>query len=288
MSMALGRYAGGQMVRYALRSRAMLRSGGMSRARRSLNRNYLKAITPIARKYGARAIQSAFRGYRARKQSARNRVGERVGTDRARFIQVHQTQPDTNQPSRVLFVHELSDIPEGPAPNQRNRNQVNYRGVRLCGNFINTADAANLFFNYAILSPKNGYSINTAGFFRSNAEERAVDFDAVTNTSMDYHCRPINADKYNIITHKRIKIAARNTIIQNVSSSSIRVMRYVSIKRQLRYNREGFEEVSTEKCVTPIFLVYWYDVEGLGAGADQADLLNVDLRCIAYFRNTRD
>jgi len=245
-----------------------------------------KILGPTARKYGARIIQRAWRGYsNRRKQGARKRIGMPVGTSTARHTQVGQVLPVTAQGNRELYSKEITAIEQGVEPNERNRDILNFRGVKICCLFRNTANDSCLFLNYAVISPKIANNVGLQGFFRSNANQRAVDFDDTANlTSMDYHCRNINSDLYNIITHKRLKLAARQATTQNVGGYTARVMRYIPIKRQLRYDQIG--ELG-EKCTTPIFFIWWYDIEGLGVGVspNSYDYLMTDLRLITYFRN---
>lgn len=246
--------------------------------------NMARALRPYAVKYAARTINRVYRGYKARKQAARKRIGTPVGRDTARHTQVGQVLPIGTQAARNLFSKEITAVTQGPAPNQRNRDILNFRGVKICCNFMNTSATYNLFVNYAIISPKTGIDIELERFFRSNDQERGVDFDNPNLTSMDYHCRSINTDKYNIVTHKRITLASESAVRQNGNKSySRQVMRYIPIKRQLRYENLGGE--LGEKCTTPIYFVWWYDVEGQGTEPETFALLNTDLRLISYFRN---
>jgi len=248
---------------------------------------FYSTMYPIARRYAAPIIQRAYRKYRgrrARKQPARTRVGMPVGTATARVQQVQQTLPIANQTSRTQYVREITDIAQGTAPNERNRDIVNFRGVKICCNFINESLGVNLFVNYAIISPKSGIDVDEQDFFRSHVANRGVDFNSPNLTSMDYKCRNINTDRYNIITHKRLTLASQNAALQNGSLRySYQVMRYVKIQRQLRYN--NLSDELGEKCTTPIFFIWWYDAEGLGTEAETVEVLNTDLRLMAYFRN---
>jgi len=258
------------------------RSRAMGMPSRTVN-----VLRPYMQRAAANVIRRGFRSYRLRRRSrqpARTRVGMPVGTATARVQQVNQVLPIANQTSRTQYIREITDIAQGSAPNERNRDILNFRGVKICCNFINESLGVNLFVNYCIISPKSGIDVDEQDFFRSHVANRGVDFNSPNLTSMDYHCRNINSDRYNIITHKRLKLASQNASLQNGSLRySYAVQRYVKIQRQLRYN--NLSDELGEKCTTPIFFVWWYDAEGLGTEADQVEVLNTDLRLMAYFRN---
>jgi len=281
-SLAIRRFvrpAGGIIANYLrARSRAAITRSAFNMAR---------TLRPHAMKYGARTIQAVWRGYRQRKQSNRSRIGTPVGRGTARHTQTGQVSPTGNQANRSLFVRNITDIQQGTNPNQRNRDIVNFRGVKICCDFMNVGVNVDIFVNYALVSPKAGITVDLERFFRSNAAERAIDFDDQGLTAMDYHCRAINADIYNIITHKRLRLARQSAEVQNGNFTySRRVMRYVPIKRQLRYQDLGGG--LGEECTTPIFFIWWYDVEGNAAGEnaiEPVDVLKTDLRLITYFRN---
>jgi len=276
-------YARRALIPYARRAGA-----GLGRAFLDPRNVMLRRMARGGARYAASRIQAAWRSRRrnARRQPARARIGTPVGSARARFTQVHQDNTLILKNSRTLYVHEISDIEQGQLPNQRNRDLLNFRGVRLCLYWQNDINNRQLFVNMAVLSPKTGITIDEENFFRSNAQERGLNFEEPNLTAMDYHCRPINADKYNIITHKRFVLASPNNELNCGNlRASIRVMKYIKIKRQLRY-QQLFE--GPETCTTPIFFCWWCEQEGAPAESEQIPSCKIDHRIIAYFRNPRD
>lgn len=274
-----------------------VRSLGTGRMASGLTRYaWHAANNPAFRNTAARVIQRIYRGARARyianrmrrringraprRQPARMRIGMPVGRDRSRHTQTNRVLDLRND--RTLYQYDISQIEQGPNPNQRQRDMVNFRGTRICLNAINITNDR-IFLNYAIVSPKSNVVIDPAEFFRSNAAQRGVPFDSPDLSSMDYHCRPLNTDVLNVVTHKRIIL--NRDITGTASARAATVMRYVKIRRQLRYaNFDG----EIEFCTTPIYFIWWCAREGGGPAETPDSSVRIDLRLISYFRNPRD
>jgi hypothetical protein len=199
----------------------------------------------------------------------------------ARHIQTGLQSPDEVLSSRTQYKYNVTNIPQGTAPSQRSRDIVYMRGFKICGYWKNTISDRKIFLNWAVLRPKFQTGVDKINFFRSNGSERAVDFDEPANTFMDYHCRPLNADKYYIKAHKRLVIDCSDAGRQQNGNDEQRVMQYVPINEEIQYtNVEG-----NETCTTPWFFVWWCDKELQAGGTDPVEATICDLRLISYFRN---
>lgn len=281
-----------------------VRSLGTGRMAGGLTRYAYAALNnPRFRNTAARVIQRVYRGARARYQVSRLRRrqagrGARTQPARARIGNPIQRNParrrntlflipgGTPFSTKTLYTYEITGIPQGPEITNRTRDIINLKGFKICANFLNQRTNDNVFLNYAILNPKNDLVVTGDAFFRSYGLDRGLPFDSNELTSMDYHCRPINTDQFNIISHKRIKIAAKSSDLQNVAPSAIRVMRFVKCKRQLRWTRFTPEEGEPfEFCSTPIYFVWWCSIEGKPNEAASDEALLVDCRIHTYFSN---
>lgn len=279
-----------------------VRSLGTGRFRSGLTRYaWAAANNPAFRNTAARVIQRMYRGlqgrrtFKRRAMSARNGGYKRQRTQggRARIGMPIQRGParrrntlfiipaGSSWESRTLNKYDISNIPQGTEITQRTRNMINLKGFRICGSWLNTSDTNNQFVNYALINPKNNVNINNDEFFRSYGTERSLSFDSPELTAMDYHCRPINTDDFNIISHKRFKLSAKSSDTQNNTSHEHRVMRYIKCKRQLRYTAYGEQEYAS----TPIWFVWWFDSEGKPPESVPEPGVLLDLRVITYFSN---
>jgi len=268
---------------------------GMAAARTAYanRRGIYRAATTVQRAFRTARRNRAMQRRRRPVQNVRARIGNPVGRDTSRRTQVWQTLPSSQRFDRTLYAYDCCNIEQGTAPNQRTRDILNFRGVKICMDILNTTDPDRpVFFNWAMISPKSNTFIDKAQWFRSNADNRITSFDDPNLTSMDYHCRSINTDAFNVITHKRHILAPRTSGGQYTGKTNLRVMRYVKISRQVRYN--SFEIPNSdpkefvEKCTTPIFFCYWVCREGYGGETEPVDSVVVDLRLVSYFRNPRE
>lgn len=135
-----------------------------------------------------------------RRQPARARIGTPVGRETSRRIQVYQRLP-IGSPilTRTLSASAVTEIPQGDEPQQRSRDLVNFRGVHICMDVINaTSPQIPLYFNYALVNPKNNLGIDERLFFRSNASNRALPFADPNLTGLDYWCRALNNEPRSI------------------------------------------------------------------------------------------
>lgn len=267
---------------------------GMAAARTAYanRRGIYRAATVVQRAFRTARRNRAMAARRRPAQPARARIGTPVGRETSRRTQVAQVLPLDQKSDRTLYTYNCTALEQGTNPNQRSRDVVNFRGIKICMDILNTTDPDRpIFFNYAILSPKGRNYIDQDVFFRSNSAERAIAFDNPNNTSMDYHCRNLNNDEFNIVTHKRFILAPIGSGGQFTGKTNRRVMRWVKIARQVRYNviSDGGDPPNyEEKCTTPIFFVWWCAREGYGTEEPPADSVVIDLRIVAYFRNPRD
>lgn len=260
--------------------------------------------SPFLRRAAASTIARAYRSYyryrgrtrsryrsrsTARKQPARVRIGHPVGTSTSKYRQTAQRAIDIGDPlnDRTLYAFDLTGIPQGEEPTQRERDLINLRGFKVCMEVVNTSDAP-LYFNFAIISPKTDVNLNPIEFFRSYSDNRGTDFESPNISSLDYHCRPINTDVFNILHHKRYVLTTKSNLEKGevfAGNASIRVMRYFPVRRQVRYRRQL--EGDGDFCTTPIFFVFWAAIAGFGTETEPQFAFRTDTRVVTYFREPK-
>lgn len=253
--------------------------------------------SPYVRKFAARTISRAWRGYKKsrrgkRKQSPRTMIGEKVGTTVCRHCITASTME--NAAWRTLYSRDVSDISEGLGENQRNRDIANVRGFKICMELRNIHTDP-IYVNIAVLSPKAGADISPTLFFRGHGDGRGVNFDDNTLKSVDFHCRPINVDRFTLLSHTRLKLGSNTNLNSSwndgTKSSYRNFNKYVALKRQLRYNA-----LSTA-AQNPVFLVWWCDGWSHDSAAEippgdpveePVEILNLQLRVVTYFRDSKN
>lgn len=206
-------------------------------------------------KRAARTIGKAYKSYKRRK-TARDNIGYDPGMETTKRTLI--TNTNDFKSTRVLYSTDLTDIGAtgNNAVNARQRDMLYMSGTKLCFELGN-ARTKPLYVNIAVVHSKKDNdtvgSIGTGDFFRSNGNGRAQTFsDALS--SLEFHCLPINSDRFNVLTHKRMvldPVSAASGYSATDGKSFTSVGMWVPVKRQIRFN--GGEAQSK------IWLIYWFD-----------------------------
>ena len=261
-------------------------------ARRALQnlpqwRRRYKAAKKIAKfvYHHRRTIGKTYRRAKRLKFSPKN-IGEPNGYSTAHST-VQNNSVATPRGTRFLYSTPITDLKRSNdglnAIDERQRDVVDFRGVKLCMEIKNVS-LNPLYCNIAVVRPKDEENPSTIGFFRGHTDTRDKTFDTAL-TALEFHCSPINADKYNIMFHKRFRLNGRpgNEFDNRVGRNYMNFDKYVKVGRQLRFN--GGE-------VKPnhggLYLIYWFDAFGAAAGSQVVpDVAEVSERHTMYWREPR-
>lgn len=234
----------------------------------------------------ALAFEAGSMLYRGWKGRARREIGERPGSSSAKREVVFE-QNITNRDTRQLYNERLTDIIQGTGINERERRIVNIRGWKICMEIKNLRDIP-LYVNVAVIAPKMGTTTSGVGvgdFFRaSQGADRARDFDT-SLSGLEFHCLPINTDRYTILKHKRTRLVAMAAGGDTVALSGYSYMNidwWIPLKRQVRYDGSTGDKNESGR----VYLVYWFD--GFSANAATLSVANAaqaSIRAVAYFRD---
>lgn len=226
--------------------------------------------------------------YRMRKRRRFSPPNPSSGTATSKRHQIRLDAGGTAIGTRSLISENLAAIPHSTANtiDERQRNILNLRGTKLCFEVTNNTDDP-LYFNCAVIVPKLSSAVTTTDFFRGSTGERAEDF-GVALTGLQFHCLPINSDKYHILWHKRYKLRPLNnsTGTQRATSGSnyMNIEKYIKYKRQIRFT--GNSDTNAEGGAP--FLVFWGARFDTASGtAVTAGGFTVQRRFISYFKEPR-
>lgn len=161
--------------------------------------------------------------------------------------------------TRTLYSFEVTDILKATGNNEINRRMrqiINIRGCAIKMHVRNNTTSP-MYFNYALVSPKNANQMSTDGFFRDHSPSRDVNFDAKL-TGIEFNYLPINTDKYAVLGHHRKLIQVGpggNTGWYPRTGINYNYMtRYFKINRQVTYNDDTGSDAENK-----IFWVFWFD-----------------------------
>lgn len=239
------------------------------------------------RKNIAKAARTIGRAYRKYRKRVRSRIGERVGKQNCKRDITNNVAIQVTKTTRTLYNTELTSLPAGTSENQRERQIANIRGFKICLELRN-ATTTPMWFNLAIISdkvdPRN--TPGTTDFFRAYGADRTQDF-ATTLSSNEFHCLPINTDRYYVLKHKRMCLGATTlesaSYIENKRNNYMALNLWVPLKRQLRF------PLGSGTPHQAIYMVYWFDKVLTDAGtAGTINAVNWMERVIIYFKDTKN
>lgn len=249
----------------------------------------------IYRNRGAyyRAARTIGRAWRRRSRRGRKRIfsrtqiGERVGTTTAKAVYTANIPKILD--TRTLYQTEITSLPQKASfgeNNTRLRQIANVRGFKVCMEVRNQSENP-MYFNIAVISPKDSNAVvSEPGFFRGYTQSnRSVDF-STGRSSNEFHCLPINADKYTVLKHKRYRLIPVNqaqTVYNDHSGHNyMNIGFYTRLKRQVRYQENGVTE--SGKC----YLVYWCDEFLSSAGTPSvSEQMQVNEKVVTYFKEPK-
>lgn len=218
---------------------------------------------PTAFKAGRKIARFLVRRYRKRQRSPRNanlgrrarqRVGEPVGSSNCKRNLVDGGQDVTARASKTMYYNSLATIDIGGDLNERVRDVVNLRGIKMCALFENTTDTDCLMVNVAVITRKDSNVIDATlleDFFRASTTSRTANFSAASFSALEMQCNMINSDKYMVHFHWRFCLGAPGSSDANRPYFKL-VKKWLPIKRQLRY-----DDLATEPTNSNLVFVYW-------------------------------
>lgn len=246
-----------------------------------------RRYSPYARR-AARVIHGAYRRYRARAQ-ARHSFGEEPG--------VRNTKRNENINSNqiilpgTLAIYEPTAI-TGTVNNEiyaRQRDLIRITGLKIDLEYRNN-NSVPMYMNVAVVSLKNNTVVTTSNFFRKYGATRGVDFGDSSLGAIDLHRLPINADLYNVLSHKRFILRGYDLenaaqFVLNSGGSNYGVhSEYININRQFR-----FVNATSSRSQTPLFICMWVcnflDPAPVSPGTVG---VTYSLRHTLHFRETQD
>ena len=274
---------------------AVVRWAAPSRKRRRIDYSAIHSTyQTLARMNRAqRTIRRAWKkSSRARARArARRSVGQRVGTSSTKRIALGtgDAASQLNRPDRFLNTQQVPFPFEGTTPENRERNLINLRGIKLCFEFSAGQELLiggayrdrQATINLAVVSNKkqsaSGVFDNTHFFRALDGLHRAEDFDTVSR-SIDFHCRPINSDEFNVHAHHRTVIAGE--AVESIPTVR-RIMKYIPIKRQIRFDVSGVPD-------TRIWVVWWVALAGEDQTASFNNIYKYQWSMCTYFKDPRN
>ncbi len=242
----------------------------------------------------ARTIGRAYRRYRRKgltRRQRRVRIGERIGHGGIKRFTTDDVDA-TGRTTRNLNRRDMTAVPKTTTNDidSRQRDVIAMSGFKVCMEFLNNLSDP-LRLNMAVIAPKAGadQAVPVTGFFRGTGNTRGLDFSNQLSSN-DFGCRPINADKYTILYHKRVLLNGKNNegtgeIERNfMGTNYFTLEKYFKINRQIRFNSDTDTSADSK-----VYFIWWCDqFQAIGGSAPIADAVTVAERYITYFREPKN
>lgn len=235
-----------------------------------------------------RAAKVIGRAWRKRRPVRRRQGMGRIGNNRGRAI-AKRTQPATftnlSGSTRTLYERDLTDISKTTTNeiNARQRDTCFVSGVKICMELKNLRSIP-LLFNYAVVFDKRGNDqttvLDTTDFFRAmDSDDRSTDFSIVLRSN-EFHCLPLNTDRFTVLTHQRMRLGPVSTSSQFTTENNTNyrfIEKWVKLGKNLSWN-DGH-------CQSKIWFIMWADNMLNGSGtAAQTNQFQCDAKFVTYFR----
>jgi len=267
-----------------------------TRALQNLRMSAVRRIQGAGRSYLHRKRSKAGKYVRGRSKrrnvgmQQRLAIGTRVGSSVSKCDQIEDSFAQGTKTLRQYKLLDLAKSNDLSDTQSRNRDLVNFRGIKLCINFQNVTNSVDAYYgrimhgHVAVVSPRAldaTTDVPFGDFFRSQGEvgKRGKDF-AIDLTGLDFRCLPINTDLYYIHQHYKFKLARSST---TSGGTEMLYEKYLPLKRQIRYENQG----STPEGKN-MYLLMWYSFVGEPGGSTPAGTINCEMRVTRFFKESFD
>lgn len=178
--------------------------------------------------------------------------------------------------TNVLETYVIPYPAKGTNNDQRVRDIIHLKGVKICANFENLSTGTRaLFVNFAVVSRKDRVADSgnlDANMFRGRDNNRGEDFTSVLST-IERHCLPLNTDKYHVWMHDRFKLFKPTG---NHEHSSKMLTRYIHIDRQINFD---INVANGE-----LFVLYWCGAENIiSTTPSVGDVMRIGMTTTTYY-----
>lgn len=267
-----------QIARYATPSPRRLFQGA-----KTIRRAYMRLPSSSKRYIRNKAASTIQKGFRRMKSSMHgpSKIGEAYGTSNAKLSST--TNATTTVDTVTLYSTPLNDLQRGTGIDERQREHVQYKGVKIYFEYRNISNVGPIYMNCAVVGTKDTSSpsnVTATAFFRGSGFSRAQNFDGLTMSAVRMHLTPINTDNYVVLWHDRRTLAPNipgSTPQTNMFDSYGTYDKWIPIRRQIRYQTDN--TIPTDG---RIFFCYWFSkFQNNGEAPDPT--AQVHLRHLQYF-----
>lgn len=257
-----------------------------------------KRASPKGRKYVKRPMQMQVRKPYKVKQNWREKVlddmasrvspGDQVRTDRQTGVATFTLDTRILQSAMINLIEPFTGVPgdvttAGLRPNRRLGTSVHLSGWRIKLQLTNLVPEP-MIFHYAIVQPRGSTVVSGLDFFKDYNDSRDIGFSVTTSgNTMNY---PINPERFEILTHRRIELGRLGVGIPEFNANNAKNYAsrdwWIPFKRDIAFT----DETGTLGPTNPIYAVYWvHSIFDVAGDLPQSLLFKVHHDCIAFYKD---
>lgn len=197
-------------------------------------------------------------------------------------------------PTKDVYAQQVNGLVQGDTRDQRERNIVWFKGIRVRATFRNSTAAA-MWVHMALINPRNPFDpagVNNLildNFFTPiGAANRAGLNAGPALTGMEWGTLPINTDTHNVLWHTRFRLGIRFAVATQEFTTGAGAPNYRTLNRYIKVGKKiSYKTSAGNTCETPLFLVVWcsYFEEPTGTGLSNAMFHQQHI--VAYFSDPK-
>lgn len=258
---------------------------------------YLPKLEATARDALMKSIRD-FGGARGRRRARRRQlttltgkaaavlsIGENIGYGTLKRHAIQSDNQTFGYNAAQMYSKILTGIPRQTAAeeaNMRDGSVIDFTGIRLQWTILNLTPSI-ITMNIACIVPKHlaltDTSVPVEEFFRGEGTGRSLNFSTDLSSCV-LRDRAINIDLYDIIGRWKLNFHANAGDGQSRGGNVKRFMKYIPIRRQIRYTADG------KTAGDDPFMVWWWDkVDRTGGVLPSTGGVSMEQNTTVFFKD---
>jgi len=199
-----------------------------------------------------------------------------------------------NFPSKDIYVQPITGLIQGDTRDQRERNVVWYKGLRLRCTFRNQRPYP-LWVNVALINPRDAFDasgfnvFSTGNFFTPLGATSRAGLDAGPSlTGMEWGTLPINTMTHNVLWHTRFKLGIQFEQATQEFTTGSGAPNYRTLSRYIKIGKKiSFKSSAGNTCEAPLYFAIWCSQFEEGVGDGQSNCMIHEHHLTAYFADPK-
>jgi len=231
------------------------------------------------------------RGKRGFKRRAIRRIDTPKQQSKSKLV---TNGPPIVFPTKDIYVQPITGLIQGDTRDQRERNLVWFKGVRVRGTFRNILNSP-MWVHMALVNPRDPFNasgvneLSVGSFFTPLGATSRAGLDAGTAlTGMEWGTLPINTDTHNVLWHTRFKLGIRFFEATQPFTTGSGAPNYRSISRYIKIGKKiSYKNANGNTCDQPMYLIVWCSFYEEPGGTGTTNAMTHQQHITVYFSDPK-